>query len=74
MEQTGQRLTNTLCPKIGAAQWTCRYTECTCHKKELMPIRTVYEDGYSWVEIPDEQWANAEFTDFIHGMEVPKRN
>lgn len=32
-------MTNTLCPKIGAAQWTCTYDECTCHLKETIPAR-----------------------------------
>jgi hypothetical protein len=31
--------TNTLCPKIGAAQWTCTRDECTCHLKESIPVR-----------------------------------
>lgn len=26
-------LGNTICPKIGAAQWTCTGSECTCHLK-----------------------------------------
>lgn len=30
---------NTLCPKIGAAQWTCTREECTCHLKESIPER-----------------------------------
>jgi hypothetical protein len=30
---------NTLCPKIGAAQWTCTRAECTCHLKETIPER-----------------------------------
>ena len=25
---------NTLCPKIGAAQWSCSKDECTCHLKD----------------------------------------
>jgi hypothetical protein len=29
----GAQMTNTLCPKIGAAQWTCTGSECTCHLK-----------------------------------------
>jgi hypothetical protein len=32
-------MTNTLCPKIGAAQWTCTRDECTCHLKENIPAR-----------------------------------
>lgn len=32
-------MTNTLCPKIGATQWTCTYDECTCHLKETIPVR-----------------------------------
>lgn len=24
---------NTICPKIGAAQWTCSREECDCHRK-----------------------------------------
>src|ERR1700676_5044593 len=27
-------MTNTLCPKIGAAQWSCTKDECTCHLNE----------------------------------------
>jgi hypothetical protein len=30
---------NTLCPKIGAAQWTCTFDECTCHLKESIRRR-----------------------------------
>jgi len=33
------KLSNTLCPKIGAAQWTCTRDECTCHLKESIGIR-----------------------------------
>ena len=29
-------LGNTICPKIGAAQWTCTKDECTCHLKETI--------------------------------------
>ena len=32
-------MTNTLCPKIGAAQWTCTKDECTCHLKDSIPAR-----------------------------------
>jgi hypothetical protein len=31
-------LSNTLCPKIGAAQWTCTKDECTCHLKESIGV------------------------------------
>ena len=31
-------LGNTLCPKIGAAQWTCTKDECTCHLKESIGV------------------------------------
>lgn len=24
---------NTICPKLGAAQWSCTHDECTCHLK-----------------------------------------
>jgi hypothetical protein len=27
-------LDNTLCPKVGAAQWACTKDECMCHLKE----------------------------------------
>jgi hypothetical protein len=30
---------NTLCPKIGLAQWTCTGAECTCHLKERVLAR-----------------------------------
>ena len=30
------RMINTLCSKIGAAQWTCTKDECTCHLKETI--------------------------------------
>lgn len=33
-------------------------------------MRTVYEDGYSWVEVPDEVWAKAKFTTYFNGMEI----
>lgn len=36
--QLSARMTNTLCPKIGAAQWTCTRDECTCHLKESIPV------------------------------------
>jgi len=36
-DQTGRPPINTLCPKIGAAQWTCKYNECTCYLKEKIP-------------------------------------
>ena len=26
---------NTICPRIGAAQWACYFDECTCHRKEF---------------------------------------
>ena len=32
-------MTNTLCPKIGAAQWTCTKDECTCHLKDSIGVR-----------------------------------
>jgi hypothetical protein len=32
-------------------------------------IQTVYEDGYSWVEIPDELWKNAEFFTYFNGVD-----
>lgn len=34
-------------------------------------IRTVYEDGYSWVEVDDEAWKHVQFTDYINGYEIP---
>lgn len=33
-------------------------------------MRTVFKDGYSWVEIPDAAWKRAEFCDYIQGMEI----
>jgi hypothetical protein len=33
-------------------------------------IKTVYENGYSWVEIPDEDWLRAEFSTYINGMDI----
>lgn len=33
-------------------------------------IRTIYEEGYSWVEIPDELWSTAVFTTYINGMDI----
>lgn len=30
---------NTLCPKIGAQQWTCSKAECQCHLKAGLPDR-----------------------------------
>lgn len=32
-----------------------------------MEIRTIYEDGYSWVEIEDKAWQQAEFMDYLGG-------
>lgn len=28
--------TNTLCPRLGAAQWTCSKADCACHLKETI--------------------------------------
>lgn len=28
---------NTLCPKVGASQWSCSREECTCHLKSSIP-------------------------------------
>jgi hypothetical protein len=35
-----------------------------------MSISSIYKDGYSWVEIPDEEWDRAVFNTFIQGMDV----
>ena len=35
-----------------------------------MKIKTVYEDGFSWVLIDDEDWKHAEFTTYINGMDI----
>jgi len=35
-----------------------------------MQVHTVYQDNYSWVEIPDELWAKAEFSTYINGMDI----
>jgi len=35
---------NTLCPKLGAAQWTCSASECTCHLKAAAQLRQMNED------------------------------
>lgn len=28
---------NTLCPKVGASQWSCSHKECICHLKGSLP-------------------------------------
>jgi hypothetical protein len=33
-------------------------------------IKSIFEDGYSWVEIPDELWARAEFSTVMFGRNV----
>jgi hypothetical protein len=33
-------------------------------------IKTVYYQGYSWVEIPDDVWKRAEFSEYINGRGV----
>ena len=33
-------------------------------------FRSILEDGYSWVEIPDELWDKAEFTEYHRGMDI----
>lgn len=35
-----------------------------------MTIRTVFEDGYSWVEIPDELWTTRQYNTYYNGMDV----
>jgi hypothetical protein len=30
---------NTLCPKLGAAQWSCSAAECVCHLKAAAQLR-----------------------------------
>lgn len=30
-------------------------------------IKSVYEDGYWWVEVPDDEWRKAEFSLFVEG-------
>ncbi len=36
-------------------------------------FKTVYEDGYSWVEITDEDWARATLTFYYYGQPVHRR-
>lgn len=31
-------------------------------------VRTVIHDRHTWVEVPDEAWANATQTDYINGI------
>ncbi len=33
-------------------------------------IKTVFDQGYSWVEIPDELWERVEFTEYMFGRDV----
>ena len=33
-------------------------------------IKSIYQDGYSWVEIPDEVWLRAKFSTYINGMNI----
>lgn len=36
-----------------------------------MSIKTIYdEQGRSWVEVDDEQWAKAQFATYFAGMDV----
>jgi hypothetical protein len=35
---------NTLCPKLGAAQWSCSAAECTCHLKASASLREMNEE------------------------------
>jgi hypothetical protein len=35
---------NTLCPKIGAAQWSCSAAECKCHLKGAAALREMNEE------------------------------
>lgn len=34
----------------------------------------IYENGYWWIEIPDEVWAEAEFLEYIEGIPYYVRN
>lgn len=31
-------------------------------------IRSFTEDGFDWVEVPDELWRHAIFTDYMNGF------
>jgi hypothetical protein len=37
-------------------------------------IQTVYEDGYSWVEIDDAAWARSTQMDYFDGIPIPFNN
>lgn len=39
------------------------------HSEERI-IRSVFEDGYSWVEIPDEVWYRATLMTYVNGMDI----
>ena len=38
-------------------------------EKEFI-IRTIYAEGYSWVEVDDGFWSTAEFTDYYQGIPI----
>jgi hypothetical protein len=65
-EQTGQSLIDR----------DCVFLDGTCFCKNLFKeckyrvIKTVYEDGFSWVEIPDDLWDQKETHTYINGMEI----
>jgi hypothetical protein len=33
-------------------------------------FKSIYKDGYSWVEIPDDEWDRAMFSTFYQGIDV----
>ena len=33
-------------------------------------IKSIYEDGYWWVEIPDELWEKRQYATYYAGMDI----
>ena len=38
------------------------------HRPEA--IKSIFEDGYSWVEIDDSLWATREYFTYVRGMDI----
>ena len=64
-------MTNTTCPKIGAAQWSCSAAECTCHLKS----RVIEREQSARREIMDllgaQHWYV--YSHIVHGIPVYDR-
>ena len=42
----------------------------TYTEKTMCSIKSIYEDGYWWVEIPDELWEKRQYATYYAGMDV----